>query len=273
MYFLLAVNIINSSLSADTNLGIEILWGHTGIIVRIVLFILIALSVWCWAVIIAKFLRFRKVQRETIAFLVRFHQQKNLTAFYRESAVFKETPLVYVFKAGYGELVRILKMKETDKGKHMAFRPGEGELIRDTLYRTMYTAMMVEKGRLEKWLTILASTGSSAPFIGLFGTVWGIMNSFRNIGLQGSANLAVVAPGISEALIATAVGLVAAIPAVIFYNYFMQRIRTVEIETKHFIGDFMNVVDRDMIRRITATSSPNEVSGVVSLEEPGQAVL
>jgi biopolymer transport protein TolQ len=92
----------------------------------------------------------------------------------------------------------------------------------------------------------LATTGNTAPFIGLFGTVWGIMNSFHGIGLRGSASLAVVAPGISEALIATAAGLAAAIPAVIAFNYFMQKIRTLETELQSFSADFLNIIERDI---------------------------
>ena len=94
----------------------------------------------------------------------------------------------------------------------------------------------------------LATTGNTAPFIGLFGTVWGIMNSFHGIGLRGSASLAVVAPGISEALVATAAGLAAAIPAVIAFNYFMNKIRIVETEMQSFSADFLNIIERDIIR-------------------------
>jgi biopolymer transport protein TolQ len=95
----------------------------------------------------------------------------------------------------------------------------------------------------------LATTGNTGPFIGLFGTVWGIMTSFRGIGLKGSASLAVVAPGISEALIATAVGLAAAIPAVVAYNYFLSKVRVLETEMGNFIHDFLNIIERDLMRR------------------------
>ncbi|SFM75146.1 protein TolQ [Thermodesulforhabdus norvegica] len=260
--------LISSVLPSTNGSGIFELLGHTGILVRIVLLILIVMSVCCWGIIIAKFIRFRRVRKETISFILRFHQQKNLSVFYREASAFSETPLVHVFRAGYGELVRAIRGKEGEK-----LRPEAGELVRDSIFRTMHTALLIERGRLEKWLGLLASTGSSAPFIGLFGTVWGIMNSFRNIGLQGSANLAVVAPGIAEALIATAVGLATAIPAVIFYNYFSQKIRAVEIETRHFISDFMNFVDRDLMRRIASSPQGEEVHGIVTAGETGRAVL
>lgn len=259
---------ISSAWASTGDSGILELFGHTGILVRIVLSILIVLSVLCWGIIIAKFIMFRRVRKETMAFILRFHQMKSLSIFYREASMFSETPLVHVFRTGYGELVKTMKLKEGER-----FRPEAGELIRESIFRSMVTAMMIEKGRLERWLGLLASTGSSAPFIGLFGTVWGIMNSFRSIGLQGSANLAVVAPGIAEALIATAVGLAAAIPAVIFYNYFNQKIRALEIETRHFISDFMNFVDRDLLRRISSVAQSEEAHGIVTADESGRAVL
>lgn len=108
---------------------------------------------------------------------------------------------------------------------------------------------MAERQRLERFLPLLATTGSTAPFIGLFGTVWGIMTSFQEIGLKGAANLAVVAPGISEALVATAMGLAAAIPAVVAYNHFSNRIRMLENEMSHFSADFLNMLKRDLMRR------------------------
>lgn len=108
---------------------------------------------------------------------------------------------------------------------------------------------MAERQRFERFLPLLATTGSTAPFIGLFGTVWGIMVSFQDIGMKGAANLAVVAPGISEALVATAMGLAAAIPAVVAYNQFANRIRRVESEMNHFSAEFLNLLKRDLMRR------------------------
>ena len=99
---------------------------------------------------------------------------------------------------------------------------------------------------LKRYLTFLATTGSTAPFIGLFGTVWGIMRAFRSIGMTGSANLATVAPGIAEALIATAVGLFAAIPAVVAYNFLLQRVRVITAEMEHFSTDLINLIDRHL---------------------------
>jgi len=114
----------------------------------------------------------------------------------------------------------------------------------DNVTRSLQQAVTAERGRLERGVHFLATTGSSAPFIGLFGTVWGIMESFRQIGVMKSASLAVVAPGIAEALIATAAGLAAAIPAVIFYNYFLGRINTIAAEMDNFASELINIIER-----------------------------
>jgi biopolymer transport protein TolQ len=114
--------------------------------------------------------------------------------------------------------------------------------------RALRRAISSEVTRMTQLVPFLATTGNATPFIGLFGTVWGIMNSFHGIGLRGSASLAVVAPGISEALVATAAGLAAAIPAVIAFNYFMQKIRVVESELESFSADFLNIIEREILR-------------------------
>ena len=114
----------------------------------------------------------------------------------------------------------------------------------DNVTRSLQQAVTAERTRLERGVNFLATTGSSAPFIGLFGTVWGIMESFRRIGVMKSASLAVVAPGIAEALVATAAGLLAAIPAVIFYNYFLGRINTIATEMDNFSSELINIIER-----------------------------
>jgi len=119
----------------------------------------------------------------------------------------------------------------------------------DNVKRALRRAVNMELTGLGKALPFLATTGNTTPFIGLFGTVWGIMNAFRGIGLKGSASLAVVAPGISEALIATAAGLAAAIPAVVAFNYFNNKVHILESEMQNFSADFLNLVERDLMRR------------------------
>lgn len=118
----------------------------------------------------------------------------------------------------------------------------------DNIKRALRRAINAETTRMTRMVPFLATTGNTTPFIGLFGTVWGIMNSFRGIGLKGSASLAVVAPGISEALIATAAGLAVAIPAVIAFNHFMHKIRIIESELQNFSADFLNIIERDIIK-------------------------
>jgi biopolymer transport protein TolQ len=118
----------------------------------------------------------------------------------------------------------------------------------DNVQRALRRATATEMTRMTQMVPFLATTGNAAPFIGLFGTVWGIMNSFHSIGQKGSANLAVVAPGISEALVATAAGLAAAIPAVVAFNFFMSKIRVVESELHSFSADFLNIIERDILR-------------------------
>ena len=118
----------------------------------------------------------------------------------------------------------------------------------DNVKRALRRAINTEVTRMTQLLPFLATTGNATPFIGLFGTVWGIMNSFHGIGMRGSASLAVVAPGISEALVATAAGLAAAIPAVIAYNYFMQKNRVIESELESFSADFLNIIEREILR-------------------------
>jgi biopolymer transport protein TolQ len=143
-----------------------------------------------------------------------------------------------VFQAGLLEFNSITALKLN--------RDNTIELIESNLARSLSKAVGVEAASLQRKLAFLASTASTAPFIGLFGTVWGIMTSFINIGATGASNLAVVAPGIAEALIATAMGLFAAIPAVLFYNYFVNRIRTISADLNNFSSDFLNTAKRSI---------------------------
>ncbi len=219
-----------------------------GTMVKLVLLILALLSIGCWMVILMKHRLFKKVTRESSLFLDLFWESKNLGAVYRESKNMKESHLAEIFRVGYMELGRLSKSSEREKGQN----PDDFDLKMDwldNLERSLRSAVNGEVQRLEKALSLLATTGNAAPFIGLFGTVWGIMIAFQGIGLKGSATLAVVAPGISEALIATAAGLAAAIPAVIAYNHYTNKVRSFETEMVNFANDFLNIVKRDFLRR------------------------
>jgi len=223
--------------------GVWSLISHSGPVVQLVLLILVAFSVTSWAIILSKQRTLARARRQSEEFLNAFWKNQRLDALYEKSEDWIDSPVSKVFRAGYRELSRLHDVVvKAEAGVDVAAAPETS--ILQNVSRAMSRARNLETTRLERALTFLATTGSSTPFIGLFGTVWGIMNAFRSIGLSGSASLAVVAPGISEALIATAVGLAAAIPAVIAYNAYLRRVETLTIEMENFSDEFMNLVDR-----------------------------
>lgn len=217
-----------------------------GPMVKVVLSILLGLSVACWSVIVLKYRLIRRANRESGQFIALFRQRKNYSALYRDSEKLPDSHLAEIFRVGYAELSRVGKSLETRNLLELSANP---EVLLENVERAIHGGMTAERQRLERFLPLLATTGSTAPFIGLFGTVWGIMTSFHEIGLRGAANLAVVAPGISEALIATAIGLVAAIPAVVGYNHFATKVRGIENEMSHFAADYLNMLKRDLMRK------------------------
>jgi biopolymer transport protein TolQ len=217
-----------------------------GPMVKFIMLGLLLLSVICWYVIFNKFRLLHRCGKESRQFIELFKQRKNYVHLYRDSQSLEDSHLANIFRAGYSELNRMSKSLETKNIHEIKMNP---EILLESVNRALQGSMMFERERIERLLPFLATTGSTAPFIGLFGTVWGIMSSFQDIGLKGAANLAVVAPGISEALIATAMGLGAAIPAVVAYNYFVNRLRTVDNEMNHFSADFLNMLKRDFMRR------------------------
>jgi biopolymer transport protein TolQ len=219
---------------------------HAGPMVKFVLLALLLLSIACWCVILLKARLLRRAKKESTEFIDLFRQRKNYTVLYRDSQVLEDSHLAQLFRVGYLELNRFSKSLETKSLQELKVNP---EVLLENVDRAIQGGMMAERQRFERFLPLLATTGSTAPFIGLFGTVWGIMTSFQDIGLKGAANLAVVAPGISEALVATAMGLAAAIPAVVAYNHFANHIRMVDNEMSHFSADFLNILKRDLMRR------------------------
>jgi biopolymer transport protein TolQ len=219
---------------------------NAGPMVKLVLVILMALSVACWCVIVLKYRLIRRANRESGEFISLFRQRKNYSALYRDSERLSDSHLAQIFRVGYAELSRLGKSLETRNLLELSTNP---EILLENVDRAIQGEMTSERQRFERFLPLLATTGSTAPFIGLFGTVWGIMTSFQQIGLKGAANLAVVAPGISEALVATAIGLGAAIPAVVAYNHFATKIRGIENEMSHFSADYLNMLKRDLMRK------------------------
>jgi len=215
----------------------------SGPMVQFVLLLLLFFSVVSWAIILMKYRVIKKSRRENDMFLDRYMKINKLSEVFPESKKFRYSQLAEVFRAGYTELVKIAGIRrevlsDADSEVSLEMRG------LDNVERALNRACDSETTKLESSLGFLATTGSSCPFIGLFGTVWGIMNAFKGIGVKGSATLAVVAPGISEALIATAAGLAAAIPAVIFYNYYTNQVKTMTVETDSFSSEFLNIVER-----------------------------
>ncbi len=215
---------------------------HSGPVVTAVLIILLLFSIGSWAVIIYKLLQFRKAFIKTNSFINMFWESKKLDEIYENSIRYIESPVARVFRAGYVEMIKVKKKLERQEAESGSM--GDELSGMDNITRAMKRSHTAEITRLESLVPFLATTGSTTPFIGLFGTVWGIMVAFQDIGKMGSANLATVAPGISEALIATATGLAAAIPAVIAYNYFNSKIKVLDAEMESFTSDFLNIIKR-----------------------------
>lgn len=234
---------------------------NAGPMVKFILLLLFLFSVISWAIIFTKYRLLRRAKSQTSAFLELFWDSRDLKKAYMESEALGDSPVACLFRAGYAEFSRFSKLQASaDAGYAQADRlkegaPGgngslrSGQALMDNLERSLRKASIDQNNRLERSLSFLATTGNTTPFIGLFGTVWGIMESFRGIGLKGSANLAVVAPGISEALIATAAGLAAAIPAVVAFNYLSQRVSVLQAEMDIFATDFLSMVGRQSIRQ------------------------
>jgi len=225
---------------------------HAGFVVQLVLLLLLIFSVVSWAIILMKYFNIKKVVRENELFLSIYMRSTKLSEIFPEAKKFRHSALAEIFRAGYAELAKVAKTaRGNPSGKDAPEAAGQGIEIAgiDNVERAMNRASGSEAGKLEVALGFLATTGSASPFLGLFGTVWGIMDTFKGIGARGSATLAVVAPGISEALIATAAGLAAAIPAVIFYNYYLNRIKTMTLEMDNFASELLNIVERYYVKK------------------------
>ncbi len=227
---------------------------HAGPMVKFVLATLLFFSTVSWAIIFVKIRLFRNAKKETEAIQEVFWEGRGMKHMHAACKDLAFSPVARLFRAGYSELLRIQKGKAPLNSGKSKDGAGESNSLRspqqiiDNLERSLRRAEIDQVNRMERALGFLATTGNTAPFIGLFGTVWGIMDSFRGIGLKGAANLAVVAPGISEALVATAAGLAAAIPAVVAFNYFNQRISALRAEMDIFKSDFMIMIERQIFR-------------------------
>lgn len=225
--------------------------GNASLMVKFVLLLLLFFSVMSWAIIIIKIRYIRKAFKESDVFIDYFWKSRDLAGAFTKAKQLGGSPVARIFRIGYAELRKL--NTGGNNGEDAASKERAPSLRHefsgsDNVKRALRRAINTEMTRITQMVPFLATTGNTTPFIGLFGTVWGIMNSFHGIGQRGSASLAVVAPGISEALVATAAGLAVAIPAVIAFNHFMQKIRVIESELHSFSADFLNILDRDILR-------------------------
>jgi biopolymer transport protein TolQ len=220
--------------------GVAGLIASSGWVARFVLALLLLFSLLSWAIILYKGAALHRAHAQSDTFLDVFRKSSKFSEVNSVCPQLKSSPLVGVFQAGY------LELNQQVRGGGQApagARPTVRSL--ESLSRSLARAAGVEVTRLERRLSFLATTASVSPFIGLFGTVWGIMEAFGDIGRMGSANLVVVAPGISEALITTAMGLLAAIPAAVFFNFFNSRVKVLSSMLDDFALEFLNIVERN----------------------------
>ena len=219
---------------------------HANFFVQATFIILIFMSVVSWGIILTKRKTFRMIDIYNAPFQDIFQKANNLQSIYEVSSKYTKSSLATIFRAGYKEIHRI----STSKLAESEAQDSSESLFTgiDNLERALNKAISNEISAMEDKLTFLATTGSVSPFIGLFGTVFGIMDAFQKIGQMGSASLAVVAPGISEALIATGIGLFAAIPASVFYNHYLTKVKQTELLFNNFKTDFLNISKRNFFK-------------------------
>lgn len=239
--------------SFDGDLSIIALFMHADIIVKCVAMILVFASVWSWAIIFEKKTTLAKVNRQANKFEDAFWSGEPLDKLYQRIKKSRHDPLLKTFSAGMEEWQNTVSGGVPDREALQAS-------LRQRVERAMSIAISREMQRLERGMTFLATIGSTAPFIGLFGTVWGIMNSFNSIAHTNNTSLAVVAPGISEALFVTALGLVAAIPAVIAYNGYSNRLNRYAARLDAFVTEFSAILSRHL-ETAEGKSSSGSASG------------
>ncbi len=218
-------------------------WGlfvQADIVVKLVMVILVFASVWVWAIVFEKITSLRRANRAADVFEDRFWSGGSLDDLYEEEGTKPAHPMAAVFGAAMSEWRRSLRVVGADLNRSS---------VRDRIERAMNVTVQREMDRMERWMIFLASVGSTAPFIGLFGTVWGIMHSFSAIAEMHNTNLAVVAPGIAEALFATAIGLVAAIPAVLAYNAISSDLARFAVRLEGFGSEFGAILSRQSEER------------------------
>ena len=237
---------MESELISDASMDVSF-WGlvlQADSIVKLVMLILLIASIWSWSIIIEKTKRFFLLKKQAEAFENTFWSGESLEKLYKEEETNPQGPLATVFVAGMYEWTRASNSNSLSNEKIQAG-------LQERIHQVMNVAVTRELENIEKNIGFLATVGSTAPFIGLFGTVWGIMNSFQSIALSKDTSLAVVAPGIAEALLATALGLVAAIPAVIAYNKLSNNLNTYALRLQNFASEFEALLSRHLYEQST----------------------
>jgi len=224
---------------------------NAGPVGQLVMLILLLFSLVSWSIVIMKARLFRRVSRESREFLEQFWSSNNLSEANTIVEDYPYCPEAGVFSAGFSELQKINRIRTRKEPSNIRETLDMQLATMENLQRAIHKAEAQQITRLGSSLPFLATTGNAAPFIGLFGTVWGIMASFHDIGVRGSASLAVVAPGISEALVATAAGLAVAIPAVVFYNHYSNKLADIDTSIQNFSTDLLNLVERDLLGRLS----------------------
>jgi biopolymer transport protein TolQ len=234
-------NLLAQAQPAAFSTGVAGLIAHSGWVARFVLLLLLVFSLISWAIILYKGAALHRAHAQSTTFLDVFRKSSKFSEVNAVCPQLRASPLVGVFQAGYLEVNQQVRSGGAQAGS--GSRPTVKSL--ESLSRSLARAATVEATRIERRLSFLATTASVSPFIGLFGTVWGIMDAFREIGQSSSASIVVVAPGISEALITTAMGLLAAIPAAVFFNFFSSRARVLAAMMDDFALEFLNIVERN----------------------------
>jgi len=223
----------------DSNLGsFWSLIAHSGPMAQAVLVILLLFSLASWTIIFKKALFYREVERQSLEFYERFRTSNSLSELYRDAERYPKSPLAGIYRTGYEELTQQVQKASGNPGTETRIKSLTG------FERSLQRAASSEMTALEQSLSWLATTGAVTPFIGLFGTVLGIISAFQGLGEGATTTIQAVAPGISEALVATAAGLFAAIPAVIGYNHFLNRLKVFGTEMDDFSTEFLNLVER-----------------------------
>ncbi|MEO1367309.1 MAG: MotA/TolQ/ExbB proton channel family protein [Acidobacteriota bacterium] len=225
---------------------LELFW-QAGPFAKFIFFVLASMSVASWAIMISKALQYRKADRDGEDFLEVFRRSTRFSEVNAAAGRLTGTPMVGLFRAGYAEIDQ--QVKAAQERARAQGEEAQGQQFRvkslQGVERSLRRAIGVEASVLSKGSSFLATTAAAAPFIGLLGTVWGIMVAFNNIGLSGSTSITAVAPGIAEALVNTAAGLFAAIPALVGFNYFGARLRQTRADMQDFVLEFMNLTERN----------------------------